>query len=147
MSPFSARRIGLVAALSVVACVTVGCGSNQWSSEITARIDGVTASLRAALEATGPTESKEHDFAAFRDLGRELLFKSDLIEELKPPKGCEEVQEKVHDHVQSTGLGSYGAGDPKNFTPALFPNARNSLRQEISRLEGFIRDAETCAET
>jgi hypothetical protein len=139
------RRAGVVTALLAAAVVIVGCAStgHTWQDEFTARLEGASGSIEEARAEVHPQMSFEEDFATFLPLGRTIEFKSELIDELDPPDGCEEVQEKGEHAVG--GFASFGYDIPKNLTPELEHHIPSIMEEEIAKLEGIEAEAGTCA--
>jgi hypothetical protein len=139
------RRAGVVLALLAVTAVVAACASvgHTWQDEFTARLEGASGSIEEARPEVHPHMSFEEDFETFLPLGRTTEFKSELVDELVPPAGCEEVQEKGEHAVG--GVASLGYDVPKNLTPELEHRIPSILEEEIAKLEGIEHEAETCA--
>lgn len=127
-----------------IACIVVGCGSVQWSIDFTDRLEAASQAMQETLETVGPGESKAHDFAAFRYLGKELLSMGEAMKELDAPNGCEVVQEKGVDQVKRFGGTGEFVGEPKNFTPVEFGNMRESIGKDIDILDRIAGEAKVC---
>jgi hypothetical protein len=80
---------------------------------------------------------------AFYPLGRELAFKSALVDKLNPPAGCETVQEKGVKSIGSSGL--FAAQLQKNLTPFLQKHLPRDVREQIATLRQLEAKSRTCA--
>jgi hypothetical protein len=138
------RRAMVVSAVLAVGLALVGCASTDhtWQDEFTARLEGTSRSIEEALAEVHPHMSFEEDFETFPPLGETVEFKAELLKELGPPDGCEEVQEKGEHAVG--GFVSLTYQVPKNLTPQLERRLPSAIQEAIAELEAIEGEAETC---
>jgi hypothetical protein len=135
----------LIPTLAVAAAIVAsGCASadHSWRGEFDARLEGVSRVIEEALARTHLGMGDTEIFEIYYRLGETTEFKSELVKELDPPKGCEQVQEKGEHAVG--GFPSFAYGVPKNLTPELEHHLPTLLEEAVERLEDFKREAETC---
>jgi hypothetical protein len=139
------KRAGIAGLLIGVAVVVTACASadHSWRGEFDARLEGASAAMEETLAQTRPNMSEIELAETFYPLGRELLFKSELIDKLDPPKGCETVQEEGRRRVSSASL--FASQLLKNLTPYLKRHLPGDVRETIADLKALEAKSESCA--
>jgi hypothetical protein len=140
------RRAGVVLSVFAIAVAATGCAStsgHSWEDEFTARIDGASTVIEEARDAVGAKTSASGWPDVFIPLSRTLTFRSDVIQELGPPDGCEKVQEEGLNTVFRFAGVSYDL--PKNMTPQLEHDLPTVFEEELTKLNALTAEAATCA--
>jgi hypothetical protein len=134
-----------MSALLAMTAVLVGCAStgHTWQDEFTARLEGASSSIEEVRTEVHPNMSVAEDFQTLPPLSRTIEFKSELIDDLDPPDGCEKVQEKGEHAVGR--FAAFGYSVPRNLTLDLKRRLPAILEEEIAKLEAIEAEAETCA--
>jgi hypothetical protein len=144
--PAGRRNLTCLAFASVaVAIIASGCAGadHTWRGEFDARLEGASAAVERYLPELQSTSSEEGLFLAGMELGRTLWFKTQLITELEPPKGCDLVQQKGKSEV--FGLAELAGGLLKNMTPELKRALPRPFEERVEKLDKFQREAAHCA--
>ena len=130
--------------IGAVALAT-GCAGadHSWRGEFDARLEGASAAIEETLAVTRPNMSEIELGRTYYFLGRQLLFKSELIKKLEPPDGCEEVQEGGWREVG--GIAQFDYELLKNLTPYLKNNLRRDVREQVGELRQIQAKSRTCA--
>jgi hypothetical protein len=144
--PGHRTKLTFVAAALMVALLVAGCGDTEhhtWQGEFTERLEGATATVEDRLPELQPSAGREKMFITGLEIGRTVGFKFELIKELHPPAGCEELQQKGMGMVgRMAGLG----GDLfKDMTPELERDLPALFEEDIARIEEFEPEAAHCA--
>jgi hypothetical protein len=139
------KRAATVALVVAATIAVSGCASadHSWRGEFVARLEGASAAMEETLAETRPDMSEIELAETVYPLGRELLFKSELIEKLDPPADCATVQEEGAKRVLSSGL--FAAQLLKNLTPYLKRHFPGDVREMIAGLKAVKAKSETCA--
>jgi hypothetical protein len=139
------RCAGVVFLLFLAAVIVGGCASadHSWRGEFDARLEGAARIVEEAREDLHPHMAPDEYGTVFWPLGKTLFFKSELVAELDPPKGCEALQIKGKAAVYGAGslLGSLFA----NLTPGLERGLPRILEESLALFERREREAATCA--
>src|SRR5271156_6137171 len=94
------KRAWATVPLIAAAILVTGCAGDDhsWRGEFDARLGGSPPAIEGALMAMHPQMTESEYFETFTPLGKTLLFKASLIDELNPPSGCDKAQQKAkHD--------------------------------------------------
>ncbi len=130
---------GIVLAFVLTACASA---DHTWRGEFDARLEGAAATVEEARAEVHPHMSPDEYATLFWPLGKTLFFKSELIEHLDPPPGCEAVQVKGKAAVYLAGslLGSLF----ENLTPQAERDLPRNLEETLALFEKREREAATC---
>ena len=139
------RRAGTLVVMVLLGVAVVGCGgdSHTWQGEFTERLEGATSAVE---EASPELESEPTDADLVRvgdSVAKTLQSKSESIEGLNPPAGCEEVQEEGQRQVGGVAVFAYDLY--KNATPYLIEHLPEDLQERLASLEKLEREAAHCA--
>jgi hypothetical protein len=140
------RRAGAVVTLVLLGVVVVACGSTKdhsWQGEFIERLEGATAAVERSTRELGRESTYGELLRAGIPLAETLKFKSERIEELSPPAGCEELQESGAKRVSGLALFNYDL--EKNATPFLLRHLQRDIREQLVELEELEREAAHCA--
>ncbi len=144
--PGRRTKLTSAAVALIVALLVAGCGSTEnhtWQGEFTERLEGATAAVEDRLPELQPSAGEKKMFITGLEIGRTVGFKFELVKELDPPPGCEELQQK--------GMGMVGrmadlGGDLfKDMTPELERDLPALFEEDIKRIEEFEPEAAHCA--
>jgi hypothetical protein len=138
------KRAGVFFALAATTFALAGCASadHTWRGEFDARLEGAAGTVEEALEEASPHMTAPDEFFKFVPPGETLFFKSELIEKLDPPPGCEAVQVKGKAAVY--GAAELLGGAFKNLTPMLERRFPAILEEELALFEKREREAANC---
>ena len=139
------RRAAIVLCFVAAATVVAGCASadHSWQGEFDARLEGAARIVEEAREDVHPHMTPDEYGMLFWPLGETLFFKSELIAELDPPDGCEELQVKGKAAVRFAG--SMLGGLFENLTPGAERRLPRNLEEALALFERREREAATCA--
>ena len=139
------KLASIVVPLIAAAILASGCASadHSWRGEFDARLEGASKAIEEEIGEFSPDSSDRQLADAGFVLGGPLEFKSELIRDLDPPKGCEEVQEEGRRKVG--GLGAFSYDIFENLTPKLKRELPRPLEEAIAEYKVLEREAANCA--